>query len=55
LRNAGALLCARSFFLATDGVTVSLSSNIGALMAPRNVVLVGASDRNWAPRIWDNL
>ena len=24
-------------------------------MAPRNVVLVGASDRNWAPRIWDNL
>ena len=38
-----------------DGSTVSLSSNIGALMAPRNVVLVGASDRNWAPRIWDNL
>ncbi len=38
-----------------DGTTVSLSSNIGALMAPRNVVLVGASDRNWAPRIWDNL
>ncbi len=34
---------------------MSLSSNIGALMAPRNVVLVGASDRNWAPRIWDNL
>ena len=24
-------------------------------MAPRTVVLVGASDRNWAPRIWDNL
>ncbi len=34
---------------------MSLNSNIGALMAPRNVVLVGASDRNWAPRIWDNL
>ena len=24
-------------------------------MAPRNVVLVGASDKNWSPRIWDNL
>ena len=34
---------------------MSLSANIEALMAPRNVVLVGASDRNWAPRIWDNL
>ena len=29
--------------------------NISALMAPRNVVLVGASDRNWSPRIRDNL
>jgi acyl-CoA synthetase (NDP forming) len=24
-------------------------------MAPRNVALVGASDRNWSPRVWDNL
>jgi acetyltransferase len=29
--------------------------DIGALMAPRNVALVGASDRNWSPRVWDNL
>ncbi len=34
---------------------MSRTKNIGALFAPRNVVLVGASDRNWAPRIWDNL
>lgn len=34
---------------------VSTSRNIAALMAPRNVVLVGASDHNWSPRIWDNL
>lgn len=26
-----------------------------ALFAPRNVVFVGASDRNWSPRIWQNL
>ncbi|HWG04603.1 MAG TPA: CoA-binding protein, partial [Beijerinckiaceae bacterium] len=26
-----------------------------ALLAPRNVVLVGASDKNWSPRIRDNL
>lgn len=31
------------------------SGNIEALLAPRNVVLVGASDRNWSPRIWQNL
>ena len=24
-------------------------------MAPRSVALVGASDRNWSPRVWDNL
>ncbi len=29
--------------------------NLDALMAPRNVALVGASDRNWSPRVWDNL
>ena len=29
--------------------------DIGALFAPRNVVLVGASDRNWAPRVYGNL
>ena len=34
---------------------VSTSENIAALMAPRNVVLVGASEKNWSPRIWDNL
>ena len=34
---------------------MSRTKNIGALFAPCNIVLVGASDRNWAPRIWDNL
>ena len=34
---------------------MSSTKNIAALMAPRNVVLVGASDKNWSPRIWDNL
>lgn len=29
--------------------------DIAALFAPRNVVLVGASDRNWAPRVRANL
>ncbi|MCC2097401.1 MAG: acetate--CoA ligase family protein [Hyphomicrobiales bacterium] len=29
--------------------------DIGALFAPRNVVLVGASDRNWSPRVYGNL
>ena len=29
--------------------------NIGALFGPRNVVMVGASDRNWAPRVYGNL
>ena len=31
------------------------SFDLSALFAPRNVVLVGASDRNWSPRVWDNL
>ena len=34
---------------------MSTNRNIAALMAPRNVVLVGASDQNWSPRIWGNL
>lgn len=34
---------------------MSSNENIAALMAPRNVVLVGASEKNWSPRIWDNL
>ena len=29
--------------------------DLAALMAPRNVALVGASDRNWSARVWDNL
>ncbi len=29
--------------------------DVGALMAPRNVALVGASNRNWSPRVHDNL
>ncbi len=29
--------------------------DIAALFAPRNVVLVGASDRNWSPRVLSNL
>jgi acetate---CoA ligase (ADP-forming) len=32
-----------------------MKENIAALMAPRNIVLVGASDHNWSPRIWQNL
>ncbi len=33
------------------------SERVGALVAPRNVVLVGASDRlgSWAARVWRNL
>jgi acetyltransferase len=34
---------------------VNNNADIDALMAPRNVVLVGASDQNWSARIWDNL
>lgn len=34
---------------------MSVADNIGALFAPRNIVLVGASDRNWSPRVWANL
>ncbi len=29
--------------------------NLAALFSSRNVALVGASDRNWSPRIRDNL
>ena len=34
-----------------------LPSGVDALMAPRNVVLVGASDRpgHWSGRVWQNL
>jgi acetyltransferase len=32
-----------------------VDQRIEALFAPRNVALVGASDRNWSPRVWDNL
>ena len=32
-----------------------MDNRIEALFAPRNVVLVGASDKNWSPRVWDNL
>ncbi len=31
------------------------SFDLSALFAPRNVALVGASDRNWSPRVWANL
>ncbi len=31
------------------------SKSIAALFAPRNIVLVGASDRNWSPRVFGNL
>ncbi len=34
---------------------MSVVDNIGALLAPRNVVLVGASDRNWSARVHENL
>lgn len=34
---------------------MSVVDNIGALLAPRNVVLVGASDRNWSARVFENL
>jgi acyl-CoA synthetase (NDP forming) len=34
---------------------VKTSSNIAALMAPRNILLVGASDRNWSHRVQQNL
>jgi acetyltransferase len=34
---------------------LSVVDNIGALLAPRNVVLVGASDRNWSVRVHENL
>src|SRR4051812_9598929 len=29
----------------------ALHANVGALFAPRNIVLVGASDRNWSARV----
>ena len=32
-----------------------MTGDVAALMSPRNVVIVGASDRNWSPRIWTNL
>ncbi|MGE3247589.1 MAG: acetate--CoA ligase family protein [Beijerinckiaceae bacterium] len=32
-----------------------VTPDIAALFAPRNVVLVGASDRNWSPRVLSNL
>ncbi len=31
------------------------TKNIDALFAPRNVALVGASDKNWSVRVWENL
>jgi acetyltransferase len=34
---------------------VNKKSPLDALFAPRNVALVGASDRNWAPRVFGNL
>jgi acyl-CoA synthetase (NDP forming) len=34
---------------------MSFPDNIDALLAPRNVVLVGASDRNWSVRVHENL
>lgn len=34
---------------------MSVVENIGALFAPRNVALVGASDRNWSARVHENL
>jgi acetate---CoA ligase (ADP-forming) len=34
---------------------LSVVDNIGALFAPRNIVLVGASDRNWSARVHENL
>jgi acyl-CoA synthetase (NDP forming) len=34
---------------------VSLTLNIEALFAPRNIVLVGASDHNWSVRVHGNL
>ena len=34
---------------------MSFPDNIGALLAPRNIVLVGASDRNWSLRVHENL
>lgn len=34
---------------------MSFPDNIDALLAPRNIVLVGASDRNWSLRVHENL
>ena len=34
---------------------MSVADNIDALFAPRNIVLVGASDRNWSARVYENL
>ena len=34
---------------------MSKVAGIDALFAPRNVVLVGASERNWSPRVYGNL
>jgi acetyltransferase len=35
--------------------TAALKANVGALFAPRNIVLVGASDRNWSARVHGTL
>lgn len=37
------------------GGAVSLNANIDALFAPKNIVLVGASDRNWSARVHGTL
>jgi acyl-CoA synthetase (NDP forming) len=34
---------------------MSRASNIEALLSPRSVALVGASDKNWSQRVWHNL
>ena len=34
---------------------MSKTKNIEALFAPRSVALVGASDKNWSARVWENL
>jgi len=34
---------------------MSVPDNIDALLAPRNIVLIGASDRNWSLRVHENL
>lgn len=34
---------------------MSRTKNIEALFSPRSVALVGASDKNWSARVWENL